>query len=270
MNHQRVLRAAYLDLDGTLVGHDGSLFRDGEGGFTMLGARALEACARAQVEVVPYSGRRQSTMLHTARLLGVASYIFEAGSGLVLDGEVEWLTDGLEPRGDETIHDQIEASGAPALLLERYAGRLSRYEPWRLGPREISMLFLGEGIASAEADELLEAHGFGWLRLVENGVMHGVAGTGLAYQLIPRASSKPRAVARHMQARGYAAEECIAVGDSREDLGAAEVVGTFWLEANATPEVRAAATAYPNVRFADAGWGAGVYEAVVTTLAEGR
>lgn len=270
MNHQRVLRAAYLDLDGTLVGHDGSLFRDGEGGFTMLGARALEACARAQVEVVPYSGRRQSTMLHTARLLGVASYIFEAGSGLVLDGEVEWLTDGLEPRGDETIHDQIEASGAPALLLERYAGRLSRYEPWRLGPREISMLFLGEGIASAEADELLEAHGFGWLRLVENGVMHGVAGTGLAYQLIPRASSKPRAVARHMQARGYVPEECIAVGDSREDLGAAEVVGTFWLEANATPEVRAAATAYPNVRFADAGWGAGVYEAVVTTLAEGR
>jgi hydroxymethylpyrimidine pyrophosphatase-like HAD family hydrolase len=265
-----VLRAAYLDLDGTLVGRGGSLFHDGDGQFTLLGARALEACARAEVEVVPYSGRRQSTMLHTARLLGMASYIFEAGSGLVLDGEVQWLTDGLEPRGDETIHDQIEASGAPALLLERYAGRLTRYEPWRLGPREVSMLFLGEGISSAEADTLLSEHGFDRLRLVENGVMHGIEGTGLAYQLIPRASSKARAVARHMQARGYAPEECIAVGDSREDLGAAEAVGTFWLEANATPEVRTAASAYPNVRFAEAGWGAGVYEAVITTLAEGR
>jgi hydroxymethylpyrimidine pyrophosphatase-like HAD family hydrolase len=265
-----VLRAAYLDLDGTLLGDGGSLFHDGDGNFTMLGARALEACARAEVEVVPYSGRRQSTMLHTARLLGTASYIFEAGSGLVLDGEVEWLTDGLEPRGDETIHDQIEASGAPALLLERYAGRLTRYEPWRLGPREVSMLFLGEGISAAEADALLGEHGFDWLRLVENGVMHSVEGPGLAYQLIPRASSKPRAVARHMQARGYTPDECIAVGDSREDLGAAETVGTFWLEANATPEVRAAAAAYANVRFADASHGAGVYEAIITTLAERR
>ena len=130
------------------------------------------------------------------------------------------------------------------------------------------MLFLGEGISAAEADALLDAHGLAWLRLVENGVMHGVAGTGLAYQLIPRASSKARAVARHMQARGYAPAECIAVGDSREDLGAAEAVGMFWLEANATPEVRKAAGAYANVRFAEAGWGAGVYEAIVTTLAE--
>jgi hydroxymethylpyrimidine pyrophosphatase-like HAD family hydrolase len=265
-----VLRAAYLDLDGTLLGRGASLLHDADGAFTLLGARALEACARADVEVVPYSGRRQSTMLHTARLLGVASYIFEAGSGLVLDGEVEWLTDGLEPRGDETIHEQIEASGAPALLLERYAGRLRRYEPWRFGPREVSMLFLGEGISSVEADELLSEEGFEWLRLVENGVMHGVAGTGLAYQLIPRASSKPRAVARHMQARGYAPEECIAVGDSREDLGAASVVGTFWLVANATPEVRSAAAAYANVRVAEGSHGAGVYEAVITTLAQRR
>lgn len=66
-----MLRAAYLDLDGTLPGSGGSLFHDGEGRFTMLGARALAVCARAEVEVVPYSGRRQSTMLHTARLLGI-------------------------------------------------------------------------------------------------------------------------------------------------------------------------------------------------------
>ena len=35
--------------------------------------------------------------------------------------------------------------------------------------------------------------------------------------------SKGRAVARHMQNRGYTPDECIAVGDSREDLGAAAV-----------------------------------------------
>ena len=54
-----------------------------------------------------------------------------------------------------------------------------------------------------------------------------------AYHLIPAAASKARAVARHMQARGYAPADCIAAGDSREDMDAASVVGTFWLVANA-------------------------------------
>ena len=37
------LRCVYTDLDGTLLGRNGSLFRDSEGEFSMLQARALEA-----------------------------------------------------------------------------------------------------------------------------------------------------------------------------------------------------------------------------------
>ena len=36
------LRCVYTDLDGTLLGRGASLFRDGGGRFTLLGARALE------------------------------------------------------------------------------------------------------------------------------------------------------------------------------------------------------------------------------------
>ena len=100
--------------------------------------------------------------------------------------------------------------------------------------------------------------------------MHGADGGGRAYHLVPREASKARAVAAHMQARGLAAEEVIAIGDSMEDLGAASVVGTFWLVANATPEVHAAARAVENVRVAEGSNGAGVYEAVITELAERR
>ena len=46
------LRCVYTDLDGTLLGRGASLFRDAEGNFSMLPARALEACHRAGVEVV--------------------------------------------------------------------------------------------------------------------------------------------------------------------------------------------------------------------------
>jgi phosphoglycolate phosphatase len=266
------LRCAYIDLDGTLLGARASLLRDADGAFSLLGVRALEACARAGAEVVPYSGRRRSTLFHDARLMGLTSYIFEAGAGVVLDGELHWLTGDLVPHDGHTIFEQIEESGAPALLLERYAGRLEYHDPWNR-EREVSHLFRGD-VDAFEADALLEDAGLGHLRLVDNGGIHPVR-PGLegvrAYHLVPRDASKARAVAWHMRARDYAREECVAIGDSREDLGAAEIVATFWLVANAIerdPTLRDALTA--NARVSAERHGAGVYEAVITELAERR
>jgi|SRR5215211_780312 phosphoglycolate phosphatase len=256
------LRCAYVDLDETLLGAGASLLRDGDGDFSLLGARALEACARADVELVIYSGRRRSSLWHDARLLGVRSYAFEAGAGLVLDGELHWLAGPYEPRDDATIFDQIGATGAPALLLERFD--LVYHDPWHLD-REVSHLF--RGIAdTAEAENLLRQAGHEDLRLLDNGASDRPPDR--VYHLVPRAASKAGAVAFHMRARGYAPEECIAVGDSREDMGAAEAVGTFWLVANADEALLA--TAPRNVRACDESYGAGVYEAVMTELAERR
>jgi len=266
------LRCVYVDLDGTLMGAGGSFLHDAEGAFTLLGARALEACDRAGAEVVIYSGRRQLTCYYDARVLGLSSYAFEAGAGFVLDGELHWLTGDLLPRDGETIFDQIEATGAPRMLLDHYAGRLEYHAPWHKG-REVSHLFRGD-IDAFEADELLEREGHGDLRLVDNGGIHPIP-PGMeearAFHLIPRTASKGRAVAWHMRARGYRREECVAIGDSREDLGAAEAVSTFWLVANGIerdPSIRAALTA--NTRVCQESNGSGVYEAVMTELAERR
>jgi len=268
------MRCVYCDLDGTLLGREGSLLHDGEGGVSLLGPRAIEACHRAGAELVIYSGRRQAQVREDARLLGSSSYIFEVGCGLVIDGEEEYLTDGLQP-GASTIYAQIEERGAPALLLERFRGRLEYHDPWHRD-REVSHLFRGR-VDVDEAGDLLRAEGMGDLRLVDNGAIHRRSPTleveqSHAYHLIPAGSSKGRAVARHMQARGYAPEEVIGIGDSREDLETSAVVGTFWLVGNALrrdPELREA-IAGRNVRIAEGEHGAGVYEAVVTTLAERR
>jgi hydroxymethylpyrimidine pyrophosphatase-like HAD family hydrolase len=261
-----------VDLDGTLLGKDGALLHDADGAFSLLGARALEACDRAGVEVVIYSGRRQLTCFYDARVLGIRSYIFEAGAGVVLDGELQWLTGDLVPRDGKTIFDQIAETGAPRLLLDHFAGRLEYHAPWHKG-REVSHLFRGD-VDAFEADALLEREGHGNLRLVDNGGIHPIA-PGMeearAFHLVPRSASKGRAVAWHMRARGYAREDCIAIGDSREDLGAAEVVATFWLVANGVerdPTIREALTA--NTRVCAERNGAGVYEAVITELAERR
>src|SRR5579875_2302162 len=112
-----MLRALYTDLDGTLLGPRGSLFRASDGSFTMDGARVLQACARADVEVVIFTGRAEPGVDDLMRLLGQRSYIFELGCGLVVDGEREWLTGGLVPSADRgSIFQQIEATGAPRLL----------------------------------------------------------------------------------------------------------------------------------------------------------
>jgi hydroxymethylpyrimidine pyrophosphatase-like HAD family hydrolase len=259
------VKAVYLDLDGTLFGKGASLLRDGEGGFTLAGTRALEACHRADVEVVLYSGRRRDMLFEDARVLGARAYAFEAGAGVVIDGETTWLTGDLQPTPQASVHDQITASGAPALLLERFAGRLEYHDPWHTG-REVSHLFRGE-IEAAEADALLAEHGLGHLRMVDNGAVR----RGHAFHLVPRSVSKAGAVAFHMRVRGLAAGDCIAVGDSPEDMGTAAAVGTFWLVANALERDPGILRGSPaNVRVTEAGHGAGVYEAVMTELAERR
>jgi len=267
-------RCLYVDLDGTLLGRGASLLHDGEGAVTLDGVRAIQACLRADVEVVLMSGRRRAQVFEDARLLGQASFIYEAGACVVIDGEEHWLTGDLMP-GELTIAEQIERSGAPALLLEHYAGRLEYHEPWHV-QREVSHLFRGL-VDAFEADELLVAHGHGNLRLVDNGAVSRRS-PALAelpqvrgYHLVPVSASKAAAVAFHRRARGYEREQAFAVGDSREDMACAEHVQTFWLVANAIardPSIREALAGRDNVRVAEESYGAGVYEAVVSTLVE--
>ena len=272
------VRCLYVDLDGTLLGPNASLLTGADGGFSALSVRALEACARAGVEVVIYSGRRQSSVFESARLIGSTAYIFELGCGVVVDGELEWITDGVEPSDDGgTIYEQIDVSGAPALLLDRYAGTLEYHTPWSRG-REVSHLFRGN-VDLDEVSALLDAEGLGWLRLVDNGVIRAaseqMAGMPVSTPTTSSQAERRRRGASPATCRsaGYAPEDCIAAGDSREDLEAASVVGTFWLVANALERdltLGQEVSGRRGVRIASESYGAGVYEAVVTTLAERR
>ena len=253
-------RCVYTDLDGTLLGRGASLFRTAEGEFTLLAARALEACHRAGAEVVIKSGRRRAQVMEDARLLGQSSYIFEVGAAMVIDGETTFLTGDFQPRDGESVHDQIAATGAPELLLSRYEGRLDYHAPFHLG-REVSHVFRGS-VDAHEANELLAAEGHSELRLVDNGEIEPGMHT---FHLIPAGVSKAAAVSAHMRARGYAPEECVAVGDSREDLDVARVVGRLFLVANA---VAGDTSAFSNVERTEAAMSEGFYEAVIRTLAE--
>jgi hydroxymethylpyrimidine pyrophosphatase-like HAD family hydrolase len=249
------LRCVYTDLDGTLLGRGASLLRDGEGQFSLLGARALEACFRADVEVVPVSGRTRQMLHEDCRLLGLTSYVYELGGGMVVDGEDT-------PLAGEGAYERIAESGAPQRLFERFPGRLEYHEPWHEG-RSVTHLLRGL-VDLDEANALLPDD----MQLVDNGAISPKPSLPdlpepHAYHLLPRGVSKAAGVGAHMRARGYAREECIAVGDSREDVEMADQVGRFFLVANAEArDARAEVT--------EGGWGEGFYEAVVRSIAEGR
>ena len=64
-----MLRCAYVDLDRALLGRNGSFLHDADGRFSVLGARALEACERAGAEVVVHGDRDDVGAI--AELLGL-------------------------------------------------------------------------------------------------------------------------------------------------------------------------------------------------------
>jgi hydroxymethylpyrimidine pyrophosphatase-like HAD family hydrolase len=269
------LRCVYTDLDGTLLGKGSSLFRDADGAFSLSQARGLEACNRASVEVVIMSGRREPQVHEAARLMGQGSYIYEAGCAFAIDGETTLMTGEMVPDEEGTIYEKIEQRGIPKMLFEHFEGRLEYHAPWHHG-RVLSHLFRGK-VDVEEANGLLEEHGHDDLRLLDNGAigreMPAVEGRTHAYHLVPKPVSKAGAVAAHARVRDYDRGDCIAVGDSVEDLEVAAAVGRFFVVANGPqhdPGLRAALGAWDNVTVTEGAMGEGFYEAVVSTLIERR
>jgi hydroxymethylpyrimidine pyrophosphatase-like HAD family hydrolase len=269
------LSCVYTDLDGTLLGKRSSLFRDADGAFSLAQARGLEACERAGAEVVIMSGRREPQVHEAARLMGQTSYIYEAGCAFAIDGETTLMTGEMAPDESGTIYEQIEARGIPQRLFERFEGRLEYHAPWHTG-RVLSHLFRGK-VDVEEANALLGEHGDDDLRLLDNGAigreMAAVDGPTHAYHLVPRMVSKAAAVAAHARARGYDPADCIAVGDSIEDLEVAPSVGRFFVVANGPerdPGLRAVLGQWDNVTVTEGRMGDGFYEAIVSTLVERR
>ena len=270
------LRCVYTDLDGTLLGPRGSLFRDPDGNFTLRQARALEACHRAGVEVVIMSGRREAQVLADARLLGQTSYIYEAGCAVMIDGERTLLT------GDWTVDDdgttpaeRIAPAGIPELLFERFDGRLEWHAPWHTD-RELSLLMRGK-VDVDEANALLASTATTTCASSTTARsaarMEGIEGRAHAYHLVPGGASKAKGVAFHLRARGYDPEACIA--RRRLDRGPrgrrprSAASSASPTAPSATRRCARRCRGFANVTVTEGAMGDGFYEAVVSTLADG-
>ena len=233
--------------------------------------RAIEACHRADVEVVVMSGRRRGAGRRGRAAARRRARTSSRRARAVVDGPDERVADRAEfarrgPRHDLRPGRGDRRAGAAARALRRpprvprpvapatarsptcSAARSTRSTPTRCSPSTATTSCACSTTARSTAP-------------------------GAWHALPPRPAAgcrRAQAVARHMRVRGYAREECIAVGDSREDLTRRRrTSGRSGSSPTRSSATRRSSTALPrNVRVAEAGHGPGVYEAVVTELAE--
>jgi hydroxymethylpyrimidine pyrophosphatase-like HAD family hydrolase len=233
------VRVIYSDIDGTLFGPGGCLFKDSGHGFTDAPALAIVQCHINNIDIVPVSGRSNKQLRSDSRILGFNSWISELGCQLVYDnGETTVLNTGDIQETDFTVWELILDGGAPDLLLREFPGRLEYHDPWAQG-RDCTHLFRGQ-IDIEHANELLLSNNFKNLCIIDNGRVRR-RGKSLdssiteirAYHLLPRVSNKASAVRKDIATRGVKISHTIAIGDSEADLELANEVGALFLVKNA-------------------------------------
>ena len=241
----------YIDLDGTLLGMGGSVLRSSDGAPADAAIRALIDLERAGVPYVFVSGRSRLRLDTIGRLLGAHSVLAELGA----------LEAGYPTAPGQTVIDAVAATGIIDALLDREPGL--EIHPGAIWGREGSHCL--RGIAGSDTAAWIREYSDGALRFADNGRIG--PGEVHVFHVLPTRASKAAAVAVHLDRHGFDPANCLAIGDSGEDMAMGEVVGTFAL-------VRNGADADPAVA-ARAAWittaanGEGVLEAVHAWLERG-
>ncbi len=249
------VKVIYTDVDGTLLGPDGSLFSTTKGRYSLYPAKALIKLREAGIDVVMVSGRSAAQLFGDARILGLKNYIAELGCEIICNlGERVFLNaPGILLSENESLHEKIAKSDAPDLLLNDYKGYLEYHTPWSAG-RECTHVFRGY-VNLEEANMLLLENGFDWLQLIDNGIINrrGTLKKDIseihAYHLLPRGGGKENGVKRDLEIRGYRKEQAMAIGDALSDLSLASEVSTLFLVSNAFTKKSTAL--YDGIRMSD-------------------
>ncbi len=269
------VRVIYTDVDGTMVGPGGCLFRTADGEWTFAAANALVDALKRDVDVVFVSGRNRNQLRETGRIIGVTDYVSELGAEIIYDQgkEIVSLVEGFDT-GGVTVYEAIRERGVPEKLFAQFGNRLEYHTPWSNELRFYSHLLRGH-IDVAQANDWLAENGHMDLKLVDNGQLASRSenlnhlSELHAYHLIPESVDKAAALRYDMKRRGFAKEEAVALGDSWADLSMAAEVGTFYLMKNgleADPTLAATIKDFDNVVVSDRpktlGWADSVKQAL--------
>ncbi len=254
----RDLKVIYSDLDGTLFNDQGCIIKDARGKYYFEALNLLEKINEKEWDVVLVSGRNKYQLRYNAQMIGVSNYIAELGSELVYDlGKDVHVTFDNSRENFDITYEGKDLIRIMELLMSEFPEKIESRMEWSRY-RSFNALFFGE-IDLDKANKLLETEGYGSLVLVDNGFSNLVdlrlnVDRLHIYNLMPRGVNKANGVKLDKKLRGFKDENCIALGDSLEDLKMADEVKYFFLMKNALDhedELEAELKKYNNVFIAD-------------------
>jgi hypothetical protein len=278
--HTRALAGAtilFTDIDGTMVAPGGILLADASGRPSVRTAAAVVELNRAELPVVITTGRNRMQCAEIARLLGWQVFIAELGCVVQFDRYEEplyltgdWPDDALLE--NETPWEAIVRVGALDALAEAFPGRIEDHDPWHVDRIATHVLRGHVDVAAAQA--ALDALPLP-IDIIDNGIVrpprHTLVGVEEvhAYHLVPRGTSKTRAISLVLERLGLDREQALSIGDSATDVEMADATALLVLVANALDDasVLAAARGRPNVAVTERSRGEGWAELAEAWLA---
>ncbi|MBM3713649.1 MAG: HAD-IIB family hydrolase [Actinobacteria bacterium] len=227
------LKVIYTDLDGTLVNDQGCVIKDVNGKFYFEGIKLFEKITRNNWDIVLVSGRSKVQLRYNAMLIGVKNYIPELGCEMVYNlGEKVFIAFDNSKYKYEITNGGKDLVRIIKLFKKYFPGKIDSNLDWSIG-RTYNALFFGE-IDVKHANEILGQNGYEGLVLVDNGFSK-LVNLNLnvrhlrIYNLVPKGVDKSSAIKLDKKIRGLENKNCIALGDSIEDLKMAKEVYAFFL-----------------------------------------
>ena len=231
------LKVIYTDLDGTLFNDRGCIIKDKKGSYYLEAVKLLPAISKKNWDVVLVSGRNKYQLRYNAQMIGLKNYISELGSELIYNlGEKIYTTfDHKKIKYDFTYKGR-DLMKIIELFKTNFPNKIESKMEWSMY-RSFNMLFFGE-IDLDVANKLLKSKGYRDLVMVDNGYslledLDLDIGKLHIYNLMPLGVDKAKGIKLDKKIRNLDTGNCIALGDSLEDLKMAGEVKYFFLMVNA-------------------------------------
>ncbi|NQT66294.1 MAG: HAD family phosphatase [Actinobacteria bacterium] len=231
------LKVIYTDLDGTLFNDRGCIIKDEKGGYYFEAVELLPEIARKNWDVVLVSGRNKFQLGYNAQIIGLKNYIAELGSELVYNlGKEVYATFDRQKIKYDLTYEGKDLIKIIELFKKNFPDKIESKMEWSRH-RSHTVLFFGE-INLNFANKLLKKEGYGELVMVDNG-LSSLVELGLdierlhIYNLMPEGVNKANGIKLDKKIRNFDINNCIALGDSLEDLKMAGEVKYFFLMGNA-------------------------------------
>ncbi len=230
------LKVIYTDLDGTLFNDQGCVVKDAEEKYYFDVLKLLSRIKQRGWDLVLVSGRNKHQLRYNAQVIGVENYISELGAELIygLGKDVHVAFD--DKKGFDLTYGGKDLIKIIDLLMKEFPGKIEGREEWSRY-RSYNALFFGE-IDLKRANDILQREGYKELALVDNGFSKLVdldldINRAHIYNLMPAGVTKANGIILDKKLRNLKKENCIALGDSLEDLKMASEVKYFFLMKNA-------------------------------------